>query len=185
MIGRNRGVSASSRVSAFQLDRIPLSNNDSAAALLHEINEERRQPKSLHSEANTVPAPTTHQTRSRTTTATLGFSAWFYESLALILAAASFVTLIVILSRYDGKPTPAWKAGMSINVLVALLSVIFRIFIMLPVEQSISQATWVALSKKPRPLNEVIYYDSASRGPLGSILLIIRLRLRYVLGHLF
>lgn len=178
MIGRNRGVSASSRVSIFELDRIPLSNNDSAAALLHEINEERRQPRSLHSETNIVPPPTTHQTRSRNIAAILGFGSWFHESLALILAAASFVTLIVILSRYDGKPSPTWRAGMSINVLVSLISVIFRFSIMLPVEQCISQATWVSLCKERRPLDEVIYYDSASRGPLGSILLIFRLRLR-------
>lgn len=176
MTGHDRGVTASSRVSSFELDRIPFSSNDSAAALLHEINEERRQPRSLRSATNTISPPTIQPTRPYT--AILGLSAWFYESLALILAAASFVTLVIILSRYDGRPAPAWKAGMSINVFVSLMSVIFRICIMIPVEQCISQATWVSLSKGPRPLNEVIHYDSASRGPLGSILLISHLRLR-------
>ncbi|KAH7026774.1 hypothetical protein B0J12DRAFT_584876, partial [Macrophomina phaseolina] len=103
---------------------------------------------------------------------------WFHEILALVLTVASFVTLVAVLFRYDGKPTPAWKAGMTINVFVSLMTVIFRITIMLPVEQCISQSMWISLGKESRPLDDVIYYDAASRGPLGGLFLIFRLRAR-------
>lgn len=177
-MGRKRGVSTSSRLSALELDHLPPSNNDSAATLLPHNPDKRQQQSNRLPDSDILPLSTTHSTRSKNVVANIGLDGWFYEILALSLAMASFVTLVVVLSRYDGKPTPAWRFGMTINVFASLVSVTFRISIMLPVEQCISQATWISLSQGPRPLDEVIYYDEASRGPLRSLLLIFRLRLR-------
>jgi hypothetical protein len=49
----------------------------------------------------------------------------------------------------------------------------------MPVAECINQLTWVWFGHKARPLEDAVYYDSASRGPLGSLKLLFRLRLRF------
>jgi len=50
---------------------------------------------------------------------------------------------------------------------------------MITVAACISQLCWVWFNGKARPLQDVCYYDAASRGPLGSLLLLYRLKTRF------
>ncbi|KAF2805532.1 uncharacterized protein BDZ99DRAFT_501742 [Mytilinidion resinicola] len=101
-----------------------------------------------------------------------------YEILSLLVSAASLAILIAVLSKYDNKPTPKWSLGplgITLNAIVSILSTVFRGSLLMPVAQSISQFCWIWYTQ-PRPLRDVCDYDAASRGPLGSIRLLFRLR---------
>lgn len=100
-----------------------------------------------------------------------------WEILSLALAAASILALIAILRTHDSKPSPEWSLGpfgVTLNAIVSIVSTVFRASLLMPVAQSISQFGWIWYTQ-PRPFRDICYYDSASRGPLGSIRLLYRL----------
>lgn len=100
------------------------------------------------------------------------------EIFFLVLAAASLIGLLALFKRYDHKPTPQWSLGswgVTLNAIISIVSAIFRGSLMMPVAQTISQFTWIWYMQ-PRPFQDLVYYDSASRGPLGSFRLLLRLR---------
>ncbi len=75
------------------------------------------------------------------------------------------------------KPNPQWTLGISLNTIVSILSTVFRASLMLSVAHGLSQSGWIWFTQRPRPLSDICWYDSASRGPLGSVQLLWRLRL--------
>jgi hypothetical protein len=94
---------------------------------------------------------------------------WLYDCIALGSAAAVFVALIVVLAKYDKAPNPLWMAGITLNTIVSVVSVLFRIGIMFPVANCISQQCWVWYAGRQRPLRHVAAFDQASRGPVGGL----------------
>jgi Protein of unknown function (DUF3176) len=104
--------------------------------------------------------------------------AFIWEILSLVLAAASLLTLVAILQKYDNQENPRWTLGtlgVTLNAILSVVSTVFRASLLMPVAQSINQFCWIWYTH-PRPLQDICYYDSASRGPLGSIRLLFRLR---------
>jgi hypothetical protein len=105
----------------------------------------------------------------------------FYKILNLVIAVGALLGLVAILRKYNRKQSPEWtlgQVGVTPNVIVSIVSTVFRGSLLMPVAQSISQFCWIWYTK-PRPLSDVCYYDyydSASRGPLGRIRLLWRLR---------
>lgn len=101
-----------------------------------------------------------------------------YEIFSLLLATVSLIGIFILLKQYDHKPSPQWSLGnwgITLNTVLSFLSLVFRSSLLMPVAQSISQLAWIWYLQ-PKPLQDVVYYDSASRGPLGSIRLLLRLR---------
>jgi hypothetical protein len=101
---------------------------------------------------------------------------WLYEVSSLFVAAASFVALVLVLRKYQNKPSPQWPADISLNTLVSVVSTVFRATLLMPVATGISQSGWIWFSQRSRPLEDICHYDSASRGPIGSIKLLFRLK---------
>lgn len=103
------------------------------------------------------------------------------EITALVLALASLLGLVAILFVYNGKPNPEWSmahiGSITLNTIISIISTVFRATLLVPVAQSISQSCWVWF-KRPRPLQDVVYYDFASRGPYGSLQLLSRIRFK-------
>lgn len=102
------------------------------------------------------------------------------EIFSLLLAAASLAGFFILLKRYDHKPSPQWTVvnrtgGVTLNTVASFVSLVFRSCLLMPVAHSISQLAWVWYMQ-PKSLEDIVYYDSASRGPLGSIRLLFRLR---------
>jgi Protein of unknown function (DUF3176) len=108
---------------------------------------------------------------------------WLGEIAALVGALVALVALISVLRVYENKPNPELPLGISLNTIVSIASTIFRASMMLSVASAISQAGWIWLVQQPRPLSNICWYDSASRGPLGSVLLLWRLRFLSVPDH--
>jgi len=102
---------------------------------------------------------------------------WLYEISSLVLAVVAVIMLICVLRAYENKPNPQWPLGISLNTIVSILSTVFRASLMLSVAHGLSQSGWIWFTQRPRPLSDICWYDSASRGPLGSVQLLWRLRL--------
>lgn len=104
----------------------------------------------------------------------------YLEVLSLLLAAASLIGLVILLKHYNNKPGPQWSLGdwgVTLNAILSIVSAVFRSSLLVPVAQTISQSSWIWYMQ-PRPLRDLTFYDSASRGPLGSIRLLCRLHFR-------
>ncbi|TVY21498.1 hypothetical protein LARI1_G002287 [Lachnellula arida] len=67
------------------------------------------------------------------------------------------------------------RGNITLNAIISIISTAFRAALLTPVAQSVSQFCWVSFTR-PRSLQDVVYYDSASRGPFGSLRLLFRLR---------
>jgi len=105
----------------------------------------------------------------------------------LNLATVSLLGFILLLRAYDKKESPSWSLGVigfTFNTIISTVSTVFKTSLLMPVAQSISQLCWTWYVK-PRSLVDICYYDSASRGPLGSVHLLLRLRFMYLASILF
>ncbi|KAK6083870.1 hypothetical protein SCUP515_01566 [Seiridium cupressi] len=98
---------------------------------------------------------------------------------ALTLALTCLVGLVLLLRQYDQKPPPEWALGpwgVTLNAVISVISLVFRASLLGAVAQCIGQFCWVWFSTQSRPLNDISYYDGASRGALRSLRLLFRLR---------
>jgi Protein of unknown function (DUF3176) len=106
------------------------------------------------------------------------FRSLIWEILCFVLATTSLVALVAILWSCNKKVIPNWSLGhtaITLNSIVSILSTIFRSSLLVPVASGIGQSCWTWYVRA-RPLSDLCYYDSASRGPLGSLRLLVRLR---------
>ena len=84
-------------------------------------------------------------------------------------------TILVILLRYDGRPLPAWSYGLTINGVISVLAGIAKASMILPIAESISQLKWHWFwNGQSRPIMDFEYFDTASRGPWGCLMLLCR-----------
>ncbi|KAK7180927.1 hypothetical protein PSPO01_13051 [Paraphaeosphaeria sporulosa] len=97
---------------------------------------------------------------------------WMWEIISLSGALAILLAVIIILAIYNGKPSPD-IGGATLNTIIAIAAPLFRILLMVPVMDCICQLTWVWLKTGYRPLQDVLGLDMATRGPLGSLLLVL------------
>ncbi|KAF2189313.1 hypothetical protein K469DRAFT_748002 [Zopfia rhizophila CBS 207.26] len=106
-------------------------------------------------------------------------SGWFWETLSLVGSTLSLVALICVLRVYENKRSPQWSLGMSLNTVISIVSTTFKSSMMMSIASSVSQAGWIWLAQRPKPLRDICWYDEASRGPLGSLQLLLRLKLQH------
>lgn len=104
---------------------------------------------------------------------------WLTEIGSCLVALNALVVIICVLRRYDGDLIPDWRYGITLNALVSILSSIFKAAAVLPLAGGISQAKWLWYAKS-RPLRDMESFDEASRGPWGSLLLLVDFRSHYV-----
>lgn len=106
--------------------------------------------------------------------------AWSPEATWCLLTVGVFIGLVVLLAQHDGKKIPEWPLGLTLNTVVALLATMCRFMTFIPVTEGISQLKWNWFTSNTRPVKDLYAFDQASRGPWGSILLISRLRGRFI-----
>lgn len=104
---------------------------------------------------------------------------WLWEVLSVGFAILLLAALVVVLAVYDGKPGPL-VGGITLNTVVAFVSTLFRMALMIPVTACLCQATWNTFVQGYRLLYYMARYDSASRGPLGSLQLLFSNKSRCV-----
>lgn len=96
---------------------------------------------------------------------------WLIEILSLALSAGALFGVFAICRRFDNKPQPLWD-HITINALIAWLSVFARSAIILVPSRCIGQLKWIWFAEDSRTLYDICLFDSASRGIIGSAHLI-------------
>lgn len=107
------------------------------------------------------------------------FTTWMWEIGGIVLSALLMVALSVVLRCYEGQRQPTWN-HMSLNTLIAWMSMASRALILYSASQGLGQLKWVWFATERRPMEDLANFDSASRGVLGSLALIYRVRARFV-----
>ncbi|KAK4545223.1 hypothetical protein LTR36_003402 [Oleoguttula mirabilis] len=102
---------------------------------------------------------------------------WLWELLSLFFSMVCMGAIIVILAHYDNQPIPSWKYGLTINGAISILAVLAKSSLVLPVAEALSQLKWCWFWDRQRPVMDFHRYDSASRGPWGSLTMLFSARL--------
>jgi hypothetical protein len=95
------------------------------------------------------------------------------DIIALVLSAGILLAIVGLLQRYDGKKQPDWK-HLSLNTVIAWLSTLSKGCIVLLLGRSMGQLKWIWFVGARQPLADLRTFDMASRGFLGSIILLFK-----------
>ena len=100
---------------------------------------------------------------------------WLFEVLCIILSMACLIAVAVVLHSFDGHPVPTWHYGITLNAIISLLASVATFSLIVPITASLSQFKWLWF-RGSRSLTDFEMIEDASRGPVGSILLLLRWR---------
>lgn len=100
---------------------------------------------------------------------------WNLEILALAGSNLAFMVMVVLLACFDNRLVFEWN-GVTLNTLVSILSVAMKMSLTFAVAECIGQWKWILFSRDTRYLIDFERIDVASRGPLGSLCLLWRVR---------
>ncbi|KAI0830977.1 hypothetical protein F5Y06DRAFT_203004 [Hypoxylon sp. FL0890] len=103
-------------------------------------------------------------------------SNWNCEVGALVLSFSALATLVAILVYVDGRPLGKWNSALPLNALVSGLGAVSRTSLGFVISSCLGQVKWNWFKKRPDNLIAFDRFDDASRGPWGSLWLIIWLR---------
>ncbi|KAJ6019806.1 hypothetical protein N7499_003093 [Penicillium canescens] len=99
---------------------------------------------------------------------------WFYEICALCFSTLCFVAILCVLRVYDQKPTPKLSNGLTLNTVISVLATASKSSLIYVVGESIGQLKWIFFHTASNPLSYMQAYDSASRGPWGSLMILFK-----------
>lgn len=109
---------------------------------------------------------------------------WLFEFFAWFLGAIGLIAIVIILRTTEGKPTPNWylkskyssvKLTVTINSVISLFSTLVKSTLLIPVIAGMSQLKWVWF-RQGHHLSDYQRFDSAAKGPLGSLIMIWKFR---------
>lgn len=113
---------------------------------------------------------------------------WADEYKSAIICGLSIIILSIILWYFDGKLVPRLSPGLDLDMVVIALVTICRVAMGNIVEACISQCAWIWIAKSHQlrtrtvaRLEDFKLFDEASRGFLGSVALIWRMKGLYVI----
>ncbi|KAK1753961.1 hypothetical protein QBC47DRAFT_325058 [Echria macrotheca] len=106
---------------------------------------------------------------------------WWWEITAATLSIVCMVSLLVLLSRIDTQALEAWPLSIQPNSLIAVLTTVAKTSIMVPVATCLGQLKWRHYLRRADRLHILQLFDGASRGPWGSVMILLGLRRRAIL----
>ncbi|KAI0551690.1 hypothetical protein F4679DRAFT_121976 [Xylaria curta] len=102
-------------------------------------------------------------------------ASWTLELTTLTLSVLFFAAQIVTLVWVMDKPYyRIWKAPLSLNAILAILTTASKASQLHSVGEAIGQLKWVDFKTAPRRLRQFELYDGTSRGPQGAIKFILK-----------
>lgn len=106
---------------------------------------------------------------------------WWWELVSWLVSFSCVMAIVGILLYYDGKRQPSHVIkGITLNATISSFSAIAKVAMILPVSEAIGQLKWLWF-KKENKLSDFLAFDNASRGPWGSLLLLITTMYRLVM----
>lgn len=121
---------------------------------------------------------------SRSRSKSFGLAWWTIEILAMLLSIVSMIAIVIVLRVYDGRAVLELKlpAGLTLNAIIAALATVSRAALIVPVAATLMQELWLFFASESTKttcssrLSDLDAYDSASRGLVGSLKLLVRPR---------
>ncbi|KAI4744271.1 hypothetical protein E4T50_05376 [Aureobasidium sp. EXF-12298] len=106
------------------------------------------------------------------------FKDWWTEILCLVLATSNLILIITILFILNDKPLASWHFSISLNAVISALVVATKAALIYTTACCIGQLKWQHFqhSLHRRSLYDLKTFDGASKGPLGALKLVLRLR---------
>ncbi|KAF2830931.1 hypothetical protein CC86DRAFT_283595 [Ophiobolus disseminans] len=99
---------------------------------------------------------------------------WTAEICSCAFAVLSTISLAVMLWEHEGKALPEKQRSIAMNSIIAMFALLIRASIGVVLAEGTSQSKW-QWYQRPRQLADMERFDAASRGALGSIMLLCRL----------
>jgi hypothetical protein len=158
---------------------VALSNDHDSTELSH-------QPLVSNGDSPSLPNDkTTKPTKGKAATYFAVFAWWKPELFASFLSIASFISIVVVLSIYDGVALTELNLpkSLTLNSVIAALATVNRACLMTPVCSALFQQMWLYLAKEskgersPRcQLRDLELYADASTGAWGSLVFLCKAR---------
>ncbi|KAI4160603.1 MAG: hypothetical protein LQ342_005624 [Letrouitia transgressa] len=108
---------------------------------------------------------------------------WWVEAAACTLSMVALFAFVATPYPHQNRPLPQWPYNISVNSLISIYVIILKAMVLFVITEGMSQLKWRRLSHN-RPLTDLARYDEASRGPLGSLRLLSKLRLQHPLSSI-
>jgi hypothetical protein len=115
--------------------------------------------------------PRTRQSRSIWTL----LQEWRWEFSTWLLGTFALTAIVALVVLYRDRSLKEWTSDISLATVVAALSQVAQSSLLVSVSSCIGQLKWEWLRQK-RPASDLDKFDEASRGPQGSLLLLLRSR---------
>ena len=97
------------------------------------------------------------------------YNYWIAEILAYVVGIIRLLMIVLVLKCYEGQAQPHWSHNITLNSVLSWLKTLFKAAILFPTAACIGQAMWIHYHLRPNLLRDVVFYDSASRGPIGAL----------------
>ncbi|CAG8924537.1 unnamed protein product [Penicillium salamii] len=99
---------------------------------------------------------------------------WIFECSALIFSIACFVAILGLLGAYNNEVRPEMAYKLSLNAIISILATGCKSSLALVIGEAICQLKWLHFkSENKSSLSGMQMFDAASRGPLGSLGILI------------
>jgi len=103
---------------------------------------------------------------------------WLLELLSWIFSAICMAAIIGVLIYYKDDPLSNWtladRTGVTLNAYISVLSKMAGAALILPVSEALGQLKWSWFQQNSKRMWDFEIFDNASRGPWGSMLLLLR-----------
>jgi hypothetical protein len=105
---------------------------------------------------------------------------WWWELFSWLLSFLCVSAIVGVLILYSGKKQPDFIIpGITINAFISVFAAVAKAALILPVSEAIGQLKWVWF-QNDASLWDIYLFDGASRGPWGSLMLLLRSKCRSV-----
>lgn len=103
---------------------------------------------------------------------------WLFELISWTFSAVCMAAVIGVLITYKDDPLSNWsladKTGLTLNAYISILSKMAGAALILPVSEALGQLKWSWFQQNSKQMWDFEIFDNASRGPWGSLLLLLR-----------
>ncbi|KAF1845117.1 uncharacterized protein K460DRAFT_282090 [Cucurbitaria berberidis CBS 394.84] len=107
---------------------------------------------------------------------------WLLEVISWLFSAICMAAIIGVLIKFKDEPLSKWvlaeKTGLTLNTYISILSKMAGAALILPVSEALGQLKWSWFLENSKQMWDFEIFDNASRGPWGSLLLLIRTKAR-------
>ncbi|KAL7789558.1 hypothetical protein V8C37DRAFT_213881 [Trichoderma ceciliae] len=101
-------------------------------------------------------------------------STWCVEIIAMCISLACMAVLVGILARFQDRLSTEWSFIISLNAAVAIVITAARATLLTTISACLGQEKWRHFSTKSHRLQDLDTIGKASRGSLGSLLMLFK-----------